>query len=415
MTDPYTTLGEQLFAAARRQETSSRSSRPWPLPRRRLRMVGAALAVLLGSATIALAASGVLNGSPVARHGSLDPRVGDGLPAPGGSRLLSLRVADPAGGLPWGMRVVHTTRGKVCVQIARVQGGQLGELGADGAFADDGRFHPLAPDVLEGNTPANANIVCVLAGQILTGRLTSIDRSASRAPDGAALPPEDRREVSFGLLGPHALSITRATEHGPRTGRLTAGTGAYLFVARARQAGAQGSYGAGYASPDRHRPPPLGAVSAITYRFGELVCSDGTGAGTGRRCPGEASWPASWNNPTRSLRRPLHVTLKGRHRQSSSVEVEFTAPFTVSSARQLYEVLQPAPPDCGNGGTGLPLERDIERGQRVRVELGAAFPFASTCGSTQEIEVRYINSEGPSRGSPHESVIVGSAHLSDGR
>lgn len=37
-----------------------------------------------------------------------------------------------------------TQRGRaICVQIGRVLGRQLGVLGTDGAFGDDGRFHPL--------------------------------------------------------------------------------------------------------------------------------------------------------------------------------------------------------------------------------------------------------------------------------
>ena len=82
------------------------------------------------------------------RQGPATPNAGIGVPAPGGSRLLALRTADPQGGPPWGMRLVHTTRGEICVQIGRLADGQLGQLGIDGAFHDDGRFHPLAPDIL---------------------------------------------------------------------------------------------------------------------------------------------------------------------------------------------------------------------------------------------------------------------------
>ncbi len=116
---------------------------------RRLRLPLIAFACLLASATVALAASGViLSGAPVRPEGRLSPGVGEGVPASGASQLLALRVPDPEGGLPWGMRIVRTTRGEVCVQIGRIQNGRLGELGIDGVFHDDGRFHPLPADVL---------------------------------------------------------------------------------------------------------------------------------------------------------------------------------------------------------------------------------------------------------------------------
>src|ERR1700689_4631490 len=85
---------------------------------RRLRVPTVALVCLLAATTIALAASGViLTGAPVRPEEVLNPNVGEGVPAPGASQLLPLRVPDPEGGLPWGMRIVHTTRGEICIQI----------------------------------------------------------------------------------------------------------------------------------------------------------------------------------------------------------------------------------------------------------------------------------------------------------
>ena len=112
----------------------------------RLLLVAAAVLLLLGGAAVALAASGViLTGAAVPAPRFASPTAGAGLPQPGKWKLLSLRVADPAGSPPWGMRVVRTTRGLVCVQLGRVQEGVLGELGIDGAFHDDLRFHPVGP------------------------------------------------------------------------------------------------------------------------------------------------------------------------------------------------------------------------------------------------------------------------------
>ena len=46
------------------------------------------------------------------------------------------------------MRIEHTTRGQLCMQVGRVDGGRLGELGVDSAFGSDGRFHALPATVL---------------------------------------------------------------------------------------------------------------------------------------------------------------------------------------------------------------------------------------------------------------------------
>jgi hypothetical protein len=114
-----------------------------------------ALAVLLSFAGVALATR-VLIGAPVPRE---YPHMG-GAVLRKGTRLLSLRVPDPSGGPPWGMRVIFTTahppkKGEEgvlqpsglphwgCVQIGRVVDGRLGALGRDGAFHNDGLFHEL--------------------------------------------------------------------------------------------------------------------------------------------------------------------------------------------------------------------------------------------------------------------------------
>ena len=163
--DPYSILGAQLTAAAARQHargglrSQARAWRP-----RRINAPLIAAIIVLAAAAIAAAATGLLTGSPVSLPEGLPvPHAGYGVPVAGGSDLLALRVADPEGGLPWGMRIVHTTRGLVCVQVARVYRGQLGQLGVDGVFRDDGRFHRLESNVLYGTS--EAIIQCVLPSQ----------------------------------------------------------------------------------------------------------------------------------------------------------------------------------------------------------------------------------------------------------
>ena len=114
--------------------------------------------LLVSSATgVAVAARALVGvGSAAPRE---YPSLGESI-LPTGTRLLSLRVADPAGGPPWGMRLIFTTadrgaggarRGVAhwgCVQIGRIVDGELGVLGEDGAFHDDGLFHqlPIQPE-----------------------------------------------------------------------------------------------------------------------------------------------------------------------------------------------------------------------------------------------------------------------------
>ena len=234
MRDPYKTLGKTLTAAAHRQETRGRTAwsvRAWLS--RRLNAAVVTLVLVLGGGAIAVAATGLLNGSPVPEVGEKPtPDVGNGVPAPGGSHLLALRVADPEGGLPWGMRVVHTTRGSTCVQMGRVQGGQLGQLGIDGAYHDDGRFHPLSPDILPIDD-GYANISCILAGRTLMSRSPTQDRSAEwieGEPRKVKPMARELRSISYGLLGPHAVSIAYRTPAGTQTRPVSPGTGAYMIV-----------------------------------------------------------------------------------------------------------------------------------------------------------------------------------------
>jgi len=196
--DAMDRFGQELVRAGRRRHTGW-----WPLrallgtrfastsprrPRRRARVhVRVALVVLvlvLATAAITLAATGViLTGSPVGTVRAPIATAGEGIPVAGGARLLPLRAPDPAGGLPWGMRIVHTTRGLICVQIGRLNDGQLGQLGVDGAFHDDGRFHPLPPDALPDDL---ADIAGWMAA---TARVRETSTPGTAWGSGSARPP----------------------------------------------------------------------------------------------------------------------------------------------------------------------------------------------------------------------------------
>jgi hypothetical protein len=438
-------LERDLFEAASRRlatpgaegsRSTARRRRPWWLP-----LKAAVIAAVLGVAggAIALAATGVLSGSPVKEQGKLSPNAGFGLPAPGGSRLLTLRAADPEGGLPWGMRLVHTTRGEICVQIGRLDGDQLGQLGIDGAFHDDGRFHALAPDVLPQYSDSG-DVSCILDGQLAIGGWPSGDRSAApfpELPELARLKPaaKDLRSISWGLLGPHGVSVTYRATAGAQTRRVAPETGAYLIVGAVsrvpRNLGALGAgevlsgwtsaHGVAAQIPYRIGVPDGTGhfVIAATFRFGSLICSIGHGAPVATSCPAHARTPTRAFDPTRSLHRPVHVNTVLQSPAACRkaflldpcyrAEVEFRAPYAVTSAGSEYTV--EASSHCKNARpSGWLVNRDVKRGEAVRTLSSGLFRL---CASADEFEVRYLNQsprEHPA-GSFHESVIFGVGSL----
>jgi hypothetical protein len=387
----------------------------------------AAIVVLAGAA-IAAAATGILTGSPVPSRPSV-PRTGSGVPAPGGSELLALRAGDPEGGLPWGMRVVHTTRGLTCVQAGRLQGGQLGQLGLDGAFHGDGRFHVLAADVLPANLASQDLLTCALPWQSFSFVDLSADRSGDPVPlEGVRPPARELRSISFGLLGPEALSVTYHARSGMRTEQVSPGSGAYLIVGPVEHAGAQFSVGGttiGFVSRHAVDSPPLGPnrslVSAITYRFGSLTCSIGSGAPVRTPCPtSNAARPFS-PRPTRDLHVPLHATLVKDTPAACRaaflndpcyrVLLRFKAPYSVTSAASEYTVDTRA--SCLNAPiAGWSIERDIKRGETV-TELSTSSFHPSACSATETLQVRYEAAWLARERSTRPPTIVGSASLRD--
>ncbi len=163
-----------------------------------------------------------------------------------GTVSIAAQAPDPTGGLPWGLRTIQTGRLQACLQIGRLQSGQIGALGQDGAFDNDGRFHPIA---LENNfgcgrTDAHGYLFLnVFAVQIpasaalgassgcrptqLPARLLAhLPKSVRRYP---TCPARDLRNVAFGVLGPEAVSVSYSVNHHSLTER-TGPDGAYLVV-----------------------------------------------------------------------------------------------------------------------------------------------------------------------------------------
>jgi hypothetical protein len=431
--DPYSILGAQLTAAAAQREASTRreardglasQARAWRSRRTNAPLI-AAIVVLAGGA-IAAAATGVLSGSPVSNPaGPPVPYAGYGVPVAGGSHLLALRVADPEGGLPWGMRIVHTTRGLVCVQVSRVYRGQLGQLGVDGVFHDDGRFHSLGSNVLYGTS--EAMIQCVLPSQSFSYADASADRSGNPVPTEGVRPPvRELRSISFGLLGPDATSVTYKTGASLKTEPVTPGTGAYLIVEPVAHAGPQfGHGGAAIGAVSQHalvlQPfRPIGnTVTAIAYRFGSLTCASGFGAPVSIPCPTSRPALPVPRKPARNLNEPLHLTLIKDSPAACRaaflndpcyrVLLRFKAPYAVTNATSEYTIETQA--NCPNKPVASwSIDRDVKRGEIVN-ELSSSSFHPSACAAAETLQVRYQPAWLAEARPTQRSTIVGTASL----
>jgi hypothetical protein len=413
-------LRNELIAIAHEQEANrDAAARAWSWLSHRMNSTIMTVAFVLAGGAIAAAATGVLNGSPVKRQGPATPNAGIGVPTPGGSHLLPLRAADPQGGMPWGMRLVHTTRGEICVQVGRLDDGQLGQLGIDGAFHDDGRFHPLAPDILPEYSDSG-DVSCNIAAPIRIGLWAAGDRSAAPSPERTSFTPTaaDLRSISWGLLGPHAVSITDHTAAGVLTRPVMPGTGAYLIVSEDSHPPRSLGGGAEFVGStlghtvDARSPTGVdGSVIATTFRFGSFTCSVGHGAPVAAQCPTDHPTPEHRFAPTHSLNQPVRVTLKTQPHESCSAayladpcyraEIEFTAPYAVTNASSEYFVQ--AKSSCNHArASSWSFTHDIRQGQIVRTQSSGLF----NC-TADEFKVQYLKYLNNS----HPTAVVGTATL----
>jgi hypothetical protein len=402
--------------AASRQQRSGLSSR---FPGPRALIVGIALISAFTAA--ALAAVGVFQ-----RGRSIGPEVGvsattaEGMAIPGTVRLLSLRVADPGGGPPWGVRVVRTTRGLTCVDVGRVDFSTIGVLGQDGAFANDGRFHPISENVYgeqgcvttdaRGNGFVNVALQNIPASALLGGPSSAggcrVAEEPPQPPVRPTCPQPDMREIYFGLLGPDARSITyREPGGGSRTIATAGARGAYLLVFHQATKGCLAPsrlHGSRPACPyggrgQRGGPEvPSGRISTITYRDGHTchVPAPGTYASMFGACP-----PVGFVSPpprrltTARLATPITVRELPAKRYCASqevlepcegriphgfrlvtggwpallVQISFNSRIAIPDSHSYYriEMSYAHHRGCTTGGSGGPTDSDIRAGQRV--------------------------------------------------
>jgi hypothetical protein len=236
-------LGQEIARVARAADDERRTAQPRRGGGRRLPRRAAIIAVVtfvVVAAAAVAATTGLLTGEPVTNPKGVGftPKRGLGAPVAGTIKVLALRVADPDGGPPWGLRTFRSTRGLTCVQLGRVQEGRLGVLGQDGAFSDDGRFHEWPSSVVgqtfcqERDGAGHAFMALGLHGLPASGLAggCAVSTASASLP---SCPRQDVRVAYYGLLGPQATAVTYRDDTGHAATAPTAGPdGAYLVVLR---------------------------------------------------------------------------------------------------------------------------------------------------------------------------------------
>jgi len=359
--------------------------------RRRGLVVAVALSLALALAAAALAAVGVIRlGSPARPSGALaNPRQGLGALRPGTARLLGVAVADPAGGLAWGMRLLGTTRGVGCLEVGRLLDGRLGVLGRDGAFGNDGRFHELPPGGLSGggqcaNLDANGRLFYTVSA-------ANVPASGWQGQGGctAPLPPGGRivglpasrycragelRELVYGVLGPDATGVTYTLGGRQHTIKPVGPEGAYLIVtAHSGLPTDHGRYTLAGAIGSIMPLPWSSPITSIAYRDGMRCLIDATKPGTLKgQCTPPGYRPVTARLSDSQVVSPIDVrvvamTPAGRR----AIRVSFTARIAVRKAGSSYEVAEnTSSPEAVFEAT----QRNINAGQTVTWLLPAPKP-----------------------------------------
>ncbi|MGA2165821.1 MAG: hypothetical protein ABSH36_15320 [Solirubrobacteraceae bacterium] len=358
-------------------------------------MLAAALVMVAFGAAALAAQQLFVSGAPVAlpRGVPLQPRSGLGVPLPGSSPAIIIQVSDPAGGPMWGARFIATTRGYGCLQFGRVVRGELGEIGQDGTFSDDGQFHALPVDYLEGPFPCapldargHAFAGVFIDGTPASGQVVEQSCSAPGrriTPAIPVCPSQDERLVMTGMAGPLARTVTYAEPDGHLHTVVTAGAqGAYLIV---MQAPAKLGLEGGEYEPGG---PGSGTIRKITYADGQ-VCRTGQDADrTARACPNVGEQPIGRPGITAaSVASPVSVVLGERavhFRYKTEVlptfVISFRARVAVTNGSSEYLVSL----TCGDITQEGPVLSDVRRGQIVTHDMPQ-----NHCRGTAHIRVLY--------------------------
>lgn len=358
-------------------------------------LLAAALVIVAFSAAALAAQQLLVSGAPVILPSGvpLQAHSGLGIPRPGSSAAIAVQASDPEGGPDWGARFIATTRGYGCLQFGRVVRGELGVIGQDGAFSNDGRFHALPVDYVEGPFPCSPMDARghAFAGVFLDGTPASgqlVEQSCSApgrrvTPSTSECAAGDERLVMAGMAGPLARTITYADPGGALQTVSTAGPqGAYLIVLRApaKLGSEAGEYEPG--------GPGLGTIRQITYADGQ-VCNPGQERGRAvRACPHVGERPITAPGLTASsVATPVSVTLVNkpvRMRYRTVVLpmfiISFRARLPVTSGASAYLVSV----RCSANAQEGPILSDVRAGEIITKEIAQ-----NNCSGTAHISVHY--------------------------
>jgi len=373
-------------------------------------------------------------------------------PAVLGVGRITAQALDPRGGLPWGLRTIQTQRLQGCLRLGRLRAGEIGALGQDGAFANDGRFHPIALDsnfpcgqtdahgnlflsVLEQGVPASASLGSTAGCQIQPPKGQPPLPHPRKLP---VCPSNDLRNVAYGVLGPDAVSITYLLD-GHEVTEPTGPDGAYLaavpgsaqlctFDAHGRKNCFSGSGGAESTTPTLQS----GIITSVKYRDGR-VCRLQTitsGSAGEASCPniGYAHYPPfhapqvtaaqlattvtpSFTTATRFCYRPqkgvflpnkvpcdhaippgYKVGMSGQ--RTLLIHLSFVAPFAADNHRSVYEFSlgRASGPSCPGSGGGVSATTmlPIRAGQHVVLQDNQ-----QPCAGTYQGLITYQPNGGP--------------------
>jgi hypothetical protein len=309
-------LERQLRGAAAR-----RRRRLWRMP-----ALAACAAVLLGGTAFA-AGEGLRQPTP-------DPRFEDGAPVPGSARVLALRVEDPKGGAPWGLRVSRTNRSAACVEVGRIDGSA---------------FTPAEIPVVPDATTMGSRAVMICGAATADGLL--VHRGTSRLVEG-------ENWIRFGLLGPRAREVRYVTDDGKTLTQAVGEGGAYLFV--------------------RTVPPARPTKEHVDGVFadGSVQTVAGHHAVAGR-LPGADVYPL----PRRTRAKVRLVTVRKVR------TVRFKSPVAMTRSDEVFRAYVDPPRGCRPSIPGYQqaTNRDYARGERVDVPIGTR----RDCHGTFTVSVRY--------------------------
>jgi hypothetical protein len=392
MPDFIDRLGAELTRAATAEPRPSRAGRVSWRPRW-LRSMRPRPLLIIPAVTVlgtgaALAAGILLTGTPAGPKAPPVPTAGYG--AASTTKLLPLHVADPAGGLRWGLRTVRTTRDDVCLQVGRLADGTIGALGEDGAFGNDHRFHPFSDNYQDplgcvpldahGHGFTNASIWGLPTSAMAGGGCLADFRRRRLMP----CPTQDTRDLYFGLLGPDAASISYVSTRGQTVSAPTVGSdGAYLIVTPARPGEQQGD-GSGSTALLK-----TGPIRAVTYHDGHTCRPTAVSA-----CPLVGFVPPNAPHLTQAaLASPIHVReIPGRSSTPAQrlFKITYTARVPVTSTGSFYYISLFFPPNPNSSGchqiaTSSPTSTDIRAGQRL-VDIE---PVLASCHGIIHGLVRY--------------------------